>query len=154
MPTAPIFILTIPLAFDRFELCSLYKEGWCIMAKKISVSQAVYESIKQRSDNIKNRLKALRLDETYISPKVPPRLTFKVELISNWAHEGEKSVVLTGSKSIGKILESAVQEFHRINNRKDFQFRWSVKVILPSGVEVPIPEEVWVGIKNKIKDGD
>lgn len=81
------------------------------------------------------------------------KLTFKVVLVSLWADEGEKSVVLVEQDELGSVMEKAIAQFMKVNNRSDVQANYSVYVLIKDRkkdlLNLPVPEEFWSGFRYK-----
>ncbi|MFA5997451.1 MAG: hypothetical protein WC791_03070 [Candidatus Paceibacterota bacterium] len=111
--------------------------------RKVSVSKVLQGSVDDQERLLAEQIAGLEKDRAFLFPKVPRSLTFRIDLYSHWANEGEHSVHIEETKPLKQVLALATEKFKEINNRSDVQGYWNVYVVLPSGRIVHIPNECW-----------
>lgn len=77
--------------------------------------------------------------------------TIRVRIDSLWADRGEKSVTMEGGGTVKEVMKEAIEKFKKINERSDVQGAYDVRVILPHGTSLSLPEKLWRRYKYKHK---
>jgi len=105
-----------------------------------SYKQIVKEKLLEREKKLKKELKAVCKAKKDLEKDKP--LLFAAEIHSLWADYGEKSVTVSGEKSVDSILKKACKEFKEVNKRSDVQGAPHVWAIA-NEVAISLPEKRW-----------
>lgn len=124
---------------------------------KADLNESVHTNARQLvADDItvaKKRIEQLEEALAALEDKTNYRRTlkFRIRLESMWANEGEKNHEITGSGLLATLIERAEREFMAKNNgRGDVQAYyhiWLLVLIEDTGIEIPIPENIWKSYK-------
>lgn len=112
----------------------------------------IRNTITKHGNELAQLALALAQDREYVSPEVPPELTFEIFLESYWANNRGKDVTVTARTTLNgleKLAAVAIETFKKVNKHPYVRADWYVSVILPSGTKIPLPREYWGHIERR-----